>query len=78
MKLYVVQMYRWGDQDGHSYVEGVYDNREEADKHAKAEFDARGGKYEPRIWTHPLNEPRQLKYMSDEEIQLRLKTRKQK
>ena len=72
-KLYVVHMYRWGDEELHSYIEGVYDSKELAEKHGAAEMESRANKYEPKIWTHPLNEPRQLKYMTDKEIQEKLK-----
>lgn len=58
-------MYRWGDEDGHSYIEGVYSNRRLANKHGKSEEQARGGKYEFKIWTHTLNKPREMKYWSD-------------
>ena len=71
-KLYVVHMYRWGDEDAHSYIEGVYDNKATARKHGKAEQEWRDNKYEPKIWTHPLNEPRKLKYMTDAEINKRM------
>lgn len=71
LKLFVVQMFRWGDQDAHSYIEGVYTTRRAANKHGNAERVSRAGKYEPKIWVHPLNEPRMLKYMSDEEIKAR-------
>lgn len=64
MKLYVVQMYRWGNEDGHSYIEGVYDSRSLAKKHGMAEVQSRAGKYEFKIWVHPLNQPRRLKYMT--------------
>lgn len=68
MKVYVVQMYRWGDEDGHSYIEGVYSNKEDAEKHGIAEQESRWDKYEFKIWTHTLDEPRKLKYMTDQEI----------
>lgn len=50
MKLYVVQMYRWGDFDSHSYVLGVYDKKHKAQSEAVKEFENRGcGKYLPCI-----------------------------
>lgn len=73
MKLYIVQMYRWGDEDNHSYIEGVYDTREEAEKHGKAEEEARAGKYDMRIWVHSLNQPREIKYLTPEQIRERMK-----
>lgn len=71
MKLYVVHMYRYGDQDGHSYVEGVYSNRRQANKHGKAEEVSRAGKYEYKIWIHILDKPRDLKYLSQKTIDKR-------
>lgn len=55
MKLYVVKMNRWGDDEQHSYVEGVYDNLDLAKRWGKAEKDFRGGKYEPEIIEFTLN-----------------------
>jgi len=78
LKLYVVQMYRWGDEDLHSYIEGVYTNRSTARKHGRAEWNSRDHKYEFKIWVHPLNEPRMFKYMSDEEIHKRFARGKKK
>ena len=74
MKLYVTQMYRWGNEDGHSYIEGVYDSLEQAEKHGAAEKLSRANKYEFKAWVHPLNEPRRLKYMTDAEIQEAMNT----
>ena len=77
-RLFVVHMYRWGDEESHSYVEGVYDECKLAHKHGKAEQESRSGKYEYKIWVHPLNEPRMLKYMSDEEIDRKFSKAKKK
>lgn len=71
MTLYIVQMYRYGDEGSHSYIEGVYDTWEEAEKHGEAEDIHRGGKYNMTIYTHRLNEPRKMKYMSIEELKKR-------
>lgn len=71
MKLYVVHMYRYGDQDAHSYIEGVYSNRRLAAKHGRSEEVSRAGKYEFKIWIHTLNKPRDLKYISPETMKKR-------
>jgi hypothetical protein len=55
VKLFVVKMNRWGDDELHSYVEGVYDDIELAKKWGQAEKDFRGGKYEAEIVEFELN-----------------------
>jgi len=47
--VYVVTMYRFGDREKHSYVLGVWSDKAEADKHANAEVDYRGGKYKADV-----------------------------
>jgi len=47
--VYVVTMYRWGDQDAHSYPLGVYSQKTAAQKAGAKEQEYRGGKYEPGI-----------------------------
>ena len=47
---YLVIMYRWGDEENHSYPLGTYDRFQFAAKHGKREHTRRGGKYEPKIW----------------------------
>lgn len=49
MKAYVVTMYRFGDRESHSYVEGVYSKKYAAMKAGEEEREYRGGKYEPAI-----------------------------
>mgnify|MGYP000960774940 CR=1 FL=1 len=58
MKVYVVTMYRWGNQEEHSYVLGVWSNEELALLHGKNEESWRGGKYEPKVtsWEVDANE----------------------
>lgn len=43
---YVVHMQRWVDEDGHSYVKGVFDKLSDAEKCGKAERENRDNKYE--------------------------------
>lgn len=55
MKLYVVTMHRWGDEESHSYVEGVFTDVVDALKCGYAERAYRGCKYEPKITEIFLN-----------------------
>lgn len=47
--LYVTEMLRWGSEEDHHYVHGVYSTRAAAAKAGDVEQSWRGGKYEPRI-----------------------------
>ena len=49
MKLYVVEMLRWGDREKHSYVVGVFSTREQAELIGDAHKSWRGFKYEYEI-----------------------------
>ncbi len=53
---YIVEMRRWGEQEGHSYIAGVFQNLDEAHWCGIAERSWRAGKYEYVIWTHKFNE----------------------
>ena len=54
--IYVVTMYRYGDREKHSYVLGVWDDKEQAIWEAKNEQDYRGGnKYYPEVLEFVLN-----------------------
>lgn len=49
-KYYVVTMYKYGDNECHSYVYGIFDKKDKALKEAEAEQIARGGnKYYPEV-----------------------------
>ncbi len=54
--VYVVTMQRWGDSETHNYVQGVFTSVEEALSCGQAERSFRGGKYEPKITEHILDE----------------------
>lgn len=54
-EVFVVKMNRWGDSELHSYVEGVYDTREQAEEMGQLEKAYRGGKYEPEILSCLMN-----------------------
>ena len=47
--VYVLEMYRWGDTENHSYVTGVYTNLKQALLGGIEHMQYRGGKYEPYI-----------------------------
>ena len=44
--VYVVLMQRWGDEDGHSYVKGVFDTLSQAESCGNKERENRDNKYE--------------------------------
>lgn len=54
--LYIVQMYRYGSLDAHSYTAGIFDNEYDAKACGIAEAFWRANKYEPVIYEHNLNE----------------------
>lgn len=45
MKLYVINAYRNGNRENHSYTLGVHSDRQEAIQIAEEHCDYRGGKY---------------------------------
>jgi hypothetical protein len=53
--IHVVVAYRWGDVNNHSYVVGVYSNKEKALNAAGIEYSNRGGKYECHITEHEID-----------------------
>ena len=53
--LYIVHMLRYGNRENHSYVLGVFDNKNKAKSAGAAEEAYRGGKYEPDIVKCVLN-----------------------
>jgi hypothetical protein len=55
--VYVVTMYRWGDQESHSYVVGVFASKLQAEHVAYDEREYRGGKYEGHITEWTLDNP---------------------
>jgi hypothetical protein len=56
-KLYIVQMYRWGDTERHNYTVGVYNNEKEAYRQAAEQYVFRGSmKYLPAVHTCFLNQ----------------------
>lgn len=58
MELFIVKMNRWGNEELHSYIEGVYETRELAEAAGKAERSYRDNKYEPEIVPLILNRNR--------------------
>jgi len=59
MKVYIVTAYRWGDRETHSYVVGVFDDKELSILAAKTEKEWRGGKYDCEVVSMKLNESRE-------------------
>ena len=55
MEVYIVFARRFGSYETHSYVVGVFDNIDLANKHADEEEDYRGGKYSCEIVNCDLN-----------------------
>jgi len=53
--MFVIQAYRYGDKEKHSYVVGIFDSIEKAIKASEAENQFRGGKYECEIYEFELN-----------------------
>lgn len=47
--LYITEMLRWGDDESHHYIVGVYSSREGACFAGEIEKSWRGGKYDYRI-----------------------------
>lgn len=56
MKIYIVESWRWGDKEDHSYVLGCWDNLESAKKAADNHARYRGGKYQCVVQQSTLNE----------------------
>lgn len=44
-EVYIVNAYKWGDREGHSYTVGVYQKKHKAQQVADSHCDYRGGKY---------------------------------
>ena len=55
--IYIVQAYRWGDTDKHSYIVGVYSSYELALGASSYEERFRGGKYSCSIYSSSLDIP---------------------
>lgn len=49
MKIYVVTMHRWGDDESHNYVLGVFSSQEKALEAGDIERTYRGCKYEYKV-----------------------------
>lgn len=55
MNVYVTEMLRWGDDETHHYIVGVFDTREAAEEYGDAHKSFRGGKYEYRVVEGEMN-----------------------
>jgi len=47
--VYVVEMLRYGNREAHSYIDGIYSDRDIAEANAKLHMIYRAGKYEAEI-----------------------------
>lgn len=47
--VYAVHAFRWGSNENHSYILGIYTKKAAALKAAEAELEYRGGKYSCRV-----------------------------
>jgi hypothetical protein len=47
--IYITEMLRWGDDESHHYILGVYSTREGAQFAGEVEKSWRGGKYDYRV-----------------------------
>jgi hypothetical protein len=56
MKIYVVEMLRWGDTESHHYIVGAFTTRDKAEDAGTSEEYWRGGKYEHRVVEVGLDE----------------------
>lgn len=54
--IYIVNAYRWGDRENHSYTLGVFDKKELAIECADSHTNYRGGKYGCAVEMCLLNE----------------------
>lgn len=54
-KLYIVNVFRWGERDKHSYFVGVFSKKQKAIDEAKKEENYRGGKYKAEIIEAEIN-----------------------
>ena len=78
-KIYVVSMYRWGDRESHSYVQGVYTKKSLAIKLAEEERVYRGGnKYYPEVLEFNTNTPKSSEDAATYKIIVDLITRRYK
>lgn len=55
--IFVVKMFRWGEDEEHNYILGVFSSFQLAEAAGKSEREYRGGKYEPRITMWKLDVP---------------------
>lgn len=63
--IHIVQAYRWGDREKHSYVVGVYDTKKRAVIAADKEEEYRGMKYKCAIISTSLNKSHSIESVND-------------
>lgn len=57
MNVYITEMLRWGEEETHHYIVGVYSNVVQAEFAGEVEKSWRGGKYDYRVVEKKLDEP---------------------
>ena len=65
MKVYVIIMYRWGEQEAHSYLHSVELDETIALEKAKEEEIQRGGKYEAEVAEMEIGDSTTRKYIKN-------------
>jgi len=60
IRVFVVELLRYGDKESHHYITGVYSTYKAALKNAREAMDDRGGKYDAQIFTAYIDEPWKL------------------
>ena len=68
MKVYTVLAQRWGDDESHHYIVGVFLNKEHAQNCGFAETQYRGNKYDCKIEEHDLEDSditEQIEYLPE-------------
>ena len=53
--MYIIKMNRWGSDENHSYIVGVYTSLRKAIREGKKQSQGRSGKYEPMIYSCKLD-----------------------
>lgn len=65
MKVYATIMRRWGDEESHHYLLGVFGDKDTAIEEGLKETIHRGNKYEPAVFGTDLNAVNQREVVYD-------------
>lgn len=63
--MWTVLMQRWGDSEGHHYIQGVFSTEADAKLAGEIEASWRGGKYTPLIQEFVLDAPSSLEHIEN-------------